>query len=378
MSNEVYITKLAKFLPNKPISNDEMEDYLGMIDNQPSKARRIVLRNNGIKTRYYAIDKEGNSTHSNAEITAIAIEKLFDERFTRNDIELLACGTTSPDQILPSHTSMIHGCLNIPSIELASFQGSCCSGIQALKFCYLSVLAGNTTNAVCAGSEHLSKWMLSKNFENESKKIRLLEANPMIAFEKEFLRWMLSDGAGAALLESQPYGEQSLKIEWIDIRSYANQLETCMYAGSEKDCDGKLLGWTEFEAEDWLHKSIFSLKQDTRLLGENIVKMGGLFLKDIRAKRNFDLDTIDYFLPHISSEYFRGKILENFEELGYDIPAHKWFTNLSSVGNIGAGSSFIMLEELFNSGQLKKGQKLLLMVPESARFSYAFALLTVC
>jgi 3-oxoacyl-[acyl-carrier-protein] synthase-3 len=189
---------------------------------------------------------------------------------------------------------------------------------------------------------------------------------------------MLSDGAGAALLENKPNGNISLKIEWIDIRSYANQLETCMYAGSEKDKDGKLLGWTEFEAEDWLHKSIFSLKQDTRLLGENIVKMGGLFFKDIVEKRKFDINSVDYFLPHISSEFFRGKIFDNFEQLGFSMPKEKWFTNLSDVGNIGAGSIYIMLEELFNSGELKKGQKLLLMVPESARFSYAWVLLTVC
>ncbi|MBQ0788287.1 MAG: hypothetical protein KBT69_12350, partial [Oceanihabitans sp.] len=51
---------------------------------------------------------------------------------------------------------------------------------------------------------------------------------------------------------------------------------------------------------------------------------------------------------------------------------------LSKVGNVGAGSIYIMLEELANSGKLKKGQKILLSVPESARFAYAYALLTVC
>jgi len=378
MTNEVYITKLAKFLPNKPVSNDEMEDYLGLIDNQPSKARRIVLRNNGIKTRYYALDKTGNSTHSNAEIAAAAIDQLFDEKFTRDQVQLLACGTASPDQIMPSHAVMTHGIINVPSIEIASFQGSCCAGIQALKFCYLSVLSGNTKNAICAASEHLSKWMLARYFENESKNIGYLKANPMIAFEKEFLRWMLSDGAGAVLVENMPGDNLSLKIDWIDIRSYANQLETCMYAGAEKSDNGKLLGWAEFEAEEWLHKSIFSIKQDTRLLGENIVKMGGQFLKEIQTKRNFDLNTIDYFLPHLSSEYFRGEIQKNLQELGYNIQQHKWFTNLTSVGNIASASIFIMLEELVNSGILKKGQKLLLMVPESARFTYAYMLLTVC
>ena len=73
MLKEVYITKASKFLPNEPISNDEMELVLGKINNTPSKARRIVLRNNGIQSRYYAIDNQGNVTHSNADLTFLAI-----------------------------------------------------------------------------------------------------------------------------------------------------------------------------------------------------------------------------------------------------------------------------------------------------------------
>jgi len=36
-----------------------------------------------------------------------------------------------------------------------------------------------------------------------------------------------------------------------------------------------------------------------------------------------------------------------------------------------------MINELFNSGKLKKGEKILLLVPESSRFSYMYSLLTV-
>ena len=49
---EVYINKAAKFFPNSPVSNDDMESYLGMVNGKPSKARRIVLMRNGIKQRY--------------------------------------------------------------------------------------------------------------------------------------------------------------------------------------------------------------------------------------------------------------------------------------------------------------------------------------
>jgi 3-oxoacyl-[acyl-carrier-protein] synthase-3 len=36
-----------------------------------------------------------------------------------------------------------------------------------------------------------------------------------------------------------------------------------------------------------------------------------------------------------------------------------------------------MLEELFHSGKLEKGDKLLLLVPESGRFTMSYTLLTV-
>ena len=61
-----------------------------------------------------------------------------------------------------------------------------------------------------------------------------------------------------------------------------------------------------------------------------------------------------------------------------NIPEERWFSNLSQVGNVGAGSIYLMVDELFKSGRLKQGEKILLAVPESARFSYVFGLLTVC
>src|SRR6478752_5064551 len=98
--NEVYITNTSLFLPNEPVSNDDMELYLGYINGKPSKSKKIVLRNNGIQTRYYALAKGGKPTHTNAEMTAQAVRKLFDNDTEQlKNIDLLACGTSSPDQM---------------------------------------------------------------------------------------------------------------------------------------------------------------------------------------------------------------------------------------------------------------------------------------
>ncbi|XYI02953.1 hypothetical protein ACMHYB_25645 [Sorangium sp. So ce1128] len=44
--------------------------------------------------------------------------------------------------------------------------------------------------------------------------------------ETEFLRWTLFDGAGAWLLETRPNeGRRSLRVEWIDLCSYADRFD---------------------------------------------------------------------------------------------------------------------------------------------------------
>ena len=221
--------------------------------------------------------------------------------------------------------------------------------------------------------------MRASYFQKESEKLALLETHPMLAFQKEFLRWMLSDGAFALLLQGAPNPDGlSLRVDWIDITSFANTKETCMYCGAEKDEAGSLRGWSMFPGEEWLSQSLFMLKQDTRMLEENIVPLGVTYLLQLAEKYHFTPGDVDWFLPHLSSLFFKDKILEESGRRGCFIPEEKWFYNLPTVGNIASASAFAMLEELMNTNRLQKGQKILMMIPESARFSYCYCMLTVC
>ncbi|KAK6026354.1 3-oxoacyl-(acyl carrier protein) synthase III [Ostertagia ostertagi] len=311
-------------------------------------------------------------------MAAIAVKNLFDEQLPISNLELMAAGTTSPEQLLPSHAVMIHGELGTHPMEIVSTTGACCCSMQALKYAYMSIGAGMTNVAAAVGSEKLSTWMHASRFQPEADNLHHLEKDPYIAFEKDFLRWMLSDGAAAALLQNEPNKEGiSLKVEWVEITSFANEIETCMYAGAIKNEDKSLTPWNDMDMAEWGHQSVFSLKQDTKLLGENIILQGRNFLEKIIAKYQLTGDQIDYYLPHMSSEFFKKQIDDGHKILGIDIPMEKWFYNLPRVGNVGSASPFLMLEELFHSGRLKKGEKILVMVPESARFSYAYIYLTV-
>ncbi len=381
MSKQVYINDIQAFLPNEAVDNSEIETVLGQVGPRPSRAKKMILRSNQIKTRHYAIDKvTGETTHTNAQIAAEAIRKLGSDTFDINTIELLACGTTIPDQLMPNHALMVHGELGIPSCEVIATSGICLSGTMSLKYGYMSVLSGQSRNAVATGSENASAAMRAKNFEDEIQtRVDALERQPEIAFEKDFLRWMLSDGAGAALMSSEPNREGiSLKIDWIVQKSYANELDACMYAGCEKLDDGSLKGWREYSQQEWLKQSIFSVKQDVKLLNANIIEYTVTKpLQELIEKGTLNPDEISYFLPHYSSGYFRDKVYEGMKEAKCDIAQEKWFTNLPSKGNTGSASIYVILEELFHSGTLNVGEKLLCYIPESGRFSTAFMQLEV-
>lgn len=379
--SEVYITRTSSFYPNDPVSNDEMEEYLGVINEQASKSRRIVLRNNGIKSRHYAIQKDGTPTHTNAEMVALAIRNLFSADPTElKELDLLSCGTSSPDQMMPSHAVMVHGWLpESNNIEVVSPSGVCCSGMHAFKYAYMSVRLGQAKKAVTSGSERLSRLLRSDQFELEVQKMGELEANPYLAFEKDFLRWMLSDGAATFLLEDKKREDGlSMRVEWIEGFSFANEAEACMYMASDKLPDGTLKSYMDYAPKELIDHSILSIKQDVKLLGENIVKLGFKKLKLVFDEKNLKADEVTYFLPHMSSHFFEDNIYDALVEYQIEIPKERWFTNLSTKGNVGAGSIYLMLDELYTSGRLKVGDKILLAVPESSRFSYVFSLLTVC
>lgn len=380
MVQPVFINRISAFLPHDAVSNDAMEARLGLVGERPSRARKLVLRSNGIQQRHYVIDPAtGEPSMTNAQVSAAAIRGLAGDGFALDQLDCLVASTSSPDQVMPNHAVMVHGELGNPPCEVVSTAGICVCGMTALKYAWLSVASGESQNAVACGSEVASVLMQAKNFNAEyENRVEELETHPEIAFEKDFLRWMLSDGAGAVLLQQHANTKGlSLRIDWLDIYSFADQMPACMYAGADM-VDGNLVSWSRYTSEERGHRSVMAIKQNVKLLNDNIVKYTvEQALQRIMTKRDLHADAIDLFLPHYSSEFFRDRLAVGLRNADLPIPQERWFTNLTSKGNTGAASIFIMLEELFNGARLKSGQRLLCYVPESGRFSSAFMHLTV-
>ena len=377
MKREVFITCTSSFFPNNPVGNDEIENYLGMIGGKPSRIKNIILRQNGIQRRYYALNTNQEITHTNAELAAKSIFKLFEQGISSSDVQVLVCSTSVPDQLMPSHASMVHGLAFSEPKEIFSLAGVCMSGISALKTGYMSVLSGNSNNALCSSSELLSPVLLAKFFNKEFEELSLIEKNPIMAFEKDFLRYMLSDGASCFSLEDKPRSHTNLKIEWIETISYANDLPSCMYMWADQGRDNDLISWKNRTANEILKKSVWCIKQDVKLLNNNVVKRFVDAIISAFSHHQVATNKIRYIIPHISSMYFYDRLADEIDKRGLNLPRTKWFTNLTTVGNIGCVSIYAALDELLKTKEMENDDQILLLVPESGRFSYGVVLLTV-
>ncbi|MEZ4318432.1 MAG: 3-oxoacyl-[acyl-carrier-protein] synthase III C-terminal domain-containing protein [Myxococcota bacterium] len=378
--SDAFITHTASMLPGPPVGNDAMEAILGVLEEGRGKLRQRVLNNNGIRARHYALDPvTGEPTHTLAQLQAEAIRTLLDRAgLDVEAIDLLVCGCSIPDVIAPGIASLVHGELGGRPIEVASTAGICGASIAALKYGSMAVRTGESRCAVVGAAERLSVQLRARHFGAELRARRSDEDDPHVALGAEFLRWMLSDGAGAVLIRDRPSETGlSFKVEWVQSVSFAHDLPTCMYMGGERLEDGSLRSWRDCDdLGDAVRQGYFNLQQDVRLLAENIIPVStGRTIARIREDRQLTPEMVDWVLPHFSSNLFRDRAFEAFAEAGFEVPDERVRSNLVERGNMGSASIFVMLDDLVASGELEPGHGVLLVVPESGRFNTGYALL---
>lgn len=366
-TGEAYITAVGAYLPGEPVGNDELTQFLGATPGGSERLRARMLQANGIEKRHYAIDRSGRTTMLNEELAARAVTTAIRSRgLGIEQVGMLATGTTQPDLPVPGFASMVHGRLGGGPKEILSAAGVCCSGVAALKAVEDAIRLGRHPLGVAVGSELVSRALRADRFPDEP------------GFDAEFLRWMLSDGAGAVVIEDRPRPDgPSLRIDWTHLVSHAHRLPVCMFAGAAGGANVAAGStWQDQPDPAAAHRlGMLNLRQDTAILN-SIVALGvEEYVRLVRAGRVHPAK-IDHLLVHYSSEYFRSDIVQLMTEAGLMIPEERWFTNLHTKGNTGAASIYVMLEEAFNGGRIVPGDRVLLMVPESGRFSVSFVHLT--
>jgi len=355
-----YITNTGSFLPGDPVENQDIHQYLGKVLGE-GRVRSKILAVNGIQTRHYALDKQQSATHSIYELAAEAVKDCLPQDGAAPRIDYLSAGTTYAPILAPGLSSLLHDQLSKDkivnhSLEINSNSGICSSGAQALVNAARAVKSGDARAAVCVGVEQSSIGLRSRAFHTVYDLPAILRnVRTSRWFMSVFLRFMLSDGAGAFLLEPRPREQGfSLQVNWTYSRSFANQAPLCMQ----------------------LHSRPLMLTQDVRILAKYMAPLSKEAVTGALCEYGETLEGYTMVLPHMSSYYFEPAVKKIMAELSpnRDVP---YWTNLRTAGNTGAASIYIMLDEYLKTQPVAAGDRILLFVPESGQFNFVLISLTV-
>ena len=365
----VYLESAGYFMPGEPVSNEQMDAYIAPLDRMSQRIKRRVLSENGSRQRHYAIDAEGRSVFSNAQMAAEAIRDCVARGNTDlTRVSMLASGSSGGDVLVPGFANMIQGELGAPPMETISVHGVCAAGISAIQAAAQAIELGAHARTIAVASE-----MPSRLF----KRSRFAARGYEIDFDSHFLRWMLSDGAGALLLGTDGQALVSatgvrLRLKWIHQRAFSGDYPACMQLGLTEDRQQSHLdfaSWREAEAAGAL-----ALRQDIRLL-PHLFDIGIHEYAGLAKDGWVEPSRVDHFLCHYSSEKFIPVVAELMAKAGLVIPRERWWNNMAWRGNTGAASILIMLAEFLRTATLKAGEQVFCYVPESGRFTTAYMLL---
>ena len=362
-----YLTGFGSYLPGEPVDNDSIVSRLGGDDPVTERIRRRILEQNGIRQRHYALDEYGEATELNEELAVKALQAaLADRGIAASELRMLATATTMGDVLVPGFASMVHGRLGGGPMQLLSASGVCASSLAALDAAVAKIRLGDHPRAAVVGSELPSRSLRQRRYDG----IRA-------GMDAHFLRWMLSDGAGAVVVEFQPHPDKlSLRVDWVRHVSLAHEHPVCMRAGMSGDEAAVGGTWQDASVADADAAGMFLLRQDVSML-DDLAGAGIAQFEELVDIGLVDVRHLDHVICHYSTNVFRDVAFEALRRRIPTLDTDRWFSNLETRGNTGAASIFIALEEAWRTGRFAPGETVLLAVPESGRFSFAFAHLTV-
>jgi 3-oxoacyl-[acyl-carrier-protein] synthase III len=362
--NAVYLTATGAFYPGEPVDNAHIDEFVAPLNGTSPRLKRRILAENGIERRYYATGPDGQTRFGAARMAIEAIRDCLGRAdVDLHDVDMLCTGTSGGDATLPGFANMVQGELGAPPMTVSSHAGVCAAGLAALQHAAMALESGRAARALVATSEVPSRLFKRSRFAS-----RGYEAD----FDAHFLRWMLSDAAGAWLLESAPRGAQSLKLVGVHLRSFSGDYPVCMQVGLSAAADRSYLDYESFAAAET--DGAYALRQNIRLL-PNLFDVGIHEYSRLVQAGWIDPARIDHFLCHYSSQRFASVVQELLDKAGLTIPQERWYSNLKTRGNTGASSIFVMLDDFLKERPVKPGERILCFVPESGRFTVGYVLL---
>jgi len=364
----VKIIGTGSFLPGSPVPKDQLDFYLGELPGAPIKVqkwlKRIRLLMNelvDVEFYHYAIDpltrqfKDDNITMS----VKAAREALTDAALPPEKIELIVYGSAHQDQ-MPTASVRIQEALGIEHCAELSIHANCTSAYKAMLVAFDMLRNGRYHTALVISSNISSSELVAEYFNQ-----------PLLTKEDLFLRYFLSDGASALILQSYPKKQDGLYLDHVYMESIGGKKTSAM--GNKRPAY-----WMnpKEEYEKGYHHLAQMFQEE---LGPSFHEPGGsVFFKGLQRMLEdykIDLHRLKLFQVNFPSKHISELIMDECESLG--IPRKTYYSKMSTMGYIGPPMALLCLDKIRREELLTPGDIIMSFVTEVSKFMQAGYIITI-
>ena len=321
------IAGTGSYVPEKRLTNEDLSELVDTND-------EWIVQRTGIKERRVAGTGESTATLASHAAT----RALKSASLEPKDIDLIICGTISPEMAFPATACFVAASLGLdrtPAFDL----GAACSGfIYTLDTAAAFIKAGRYKNVLVVGAETLSRLT---DYTDRSSCI------------------LFGDGAGAVVLQRSLDPRRGLIYSSLHADGHGWEMLYCS-PGSRHPIDQTMVAGRQ---------------QYMKIKGREVYKFAVQRFEELieDAMRTCDLtaDKVKLIIPHQVNQ----RIIDSaMEKLG--IPGDKAYVNIDRYGNTSAASIPIALDEAWRAGKIQNGD-ILVFVAFGAGLTWANAVVRV-
>ncbi len=300
------IAGTGSFVPEKRLTNDDLSRMVDTND-------EWIVQRTGIRERRIAGPGESTATLA----TAAARKALAAANVEPADLDLVVCGTITPEMAFPSTACFVAANLGLTSTPAFDISAACSGFIYTLDTAASFIKAGRYRNVLVIGAETLSR---ITDYTDRSSCI------------------LFGDGAGAVILQRSNDTKRGLIYSSLHADGHGWEM-LCCQPGSRHVLDEAMLA---------------SRGQYMKIKGREVYKFAvqrfGELIEDAMRKCELTTRDVALIVPHQVNK----RIIDSaMERLG--LPPEKAFVNIDKYGNTSAASIPIALDEAWRAGRILRG-----------------------
>jgi len=315
---QAVVRGIGSYVPERILTNADLETMVDTSD-------EWIVSRTGIRERR-VLDETRATSDMALEAANVA---LADAGLTPEDIDMVVCGTFTPDYVFPSTACLLQAKMGLVNAGCFDLSAACSGFIYSLTVGGHFVATGLAKNVLVIGADA------------NSRLVDWQDRNTCVIF---------GDGASAVVLQQGPLPDDQERRRGI--------LSSFMKA------DGN--GWRTLyqpaggSLRPPTHETIEQRLHCIKMEGKETFKFASRAMYDASIaaieRAHLSTDDIDLVVPHQANV----RIINNAARR-LNIPNDKVIINIEKYGNTVAASVGIALDEAYRTGRLQDGSNVLLV-----------------